>query len=130
MDPVYETAAGRKAHEAAIDERLGQWTKTLTPRQVMRELQRAGVPAGMVATAEDMYVDPHLRARGFLITQEHPAPFGRLEHSGVTVHLSETPGTYRTPMPTMGQHNVEIYGGLLGMSAEEVKRLEGEKVLW
>ncbi len=129
-DPAYETLAGRKAREEEIDVRLAQWTKTLTPRQVMRELQRAGVPSGMVASAEDMYTDIHLRARGFFVTQDHPAPFGRLEHSGVTVHLSETPGTYRTPMPTMGQHNVEVYGKLLGLSAEEVKRLEGDKVLW
>ena len=43
--------------------------------------------------------------------------------------MSATPGEVRSPAPTLGQHNHEVYGGLLGFSAEEIDALEADGVI-
>jgi crotonobetainyl-CoA:carnitine CoA-transferase CaiB-like acyl-CoA transferase len=44
--------------------------------------------------------------------------------------LSETPATLWGPAPWLGEHNERVFGELLGMSPEEVKRLQEEEVIW
>jgi CoA:oxalate CoA-transferase len=46
------------------------------------------------------------------------------------IRLSETPGKVRGPAPLMGEHTFEIAKTLLGLSEEEIKKLEEEKVLY
>jgi crotonobetainyl-CoA:carnitine CoA-transferase CaiB-like acyl-CoA transferase len=38
--------------------------------------------------------------------------------------LSETPGRIDHPGPELGEHNREVYVGELGLSEEELERLE------
>ncbi len=59
------------------------------------------MPAGIVATAEDLYYDPHLHARNMVVTVDHTEA-GRVEHAGVNVHLSATPGDAARPTPAKG----------------------------
>ena len=49
--------------EDELDRRIGEWTKDFTAEQVMTMLQGAGVPAGVVETAEDLFKDPQLKYR-------------------------------------------------------------------
>ena len=68
----YSTVSKRKAEMKELDEIISRWTSKNKPETVMRLLQDAGVPAGVVQNAEDMANDPHLRARDFFIHLEHP----------------------------------------------------------
>jgi benzylsuccinate CoA-transferase BbsF subunit len=70
--PALATAAGRVAAAARLDAEVAAWTRQRTPREVMQACQAHGVPAGIVATGEDLARDPHLAARGFLLEREHP----------------------------------------------------------
>jgi formyl-CoA transferase len=127
-DERFQTMASRVEHKAALDQHIGAWTATRTPRLVAKILQDAGVPAGIVATAEDLYYDPHLRARGTIVAVDHPAD-GRIEHAGVNVHLSATPGCADLPTPTKGQHNDYVFNEVLQLSVAERTRLEALGVL-
>jgi formyl-CoA transferase len=62
---------------------------------------------------------------------EHVDPeFGPYIGPGVVPKLSETPGAVRWSAPwEQGSHNEEIYGGLLGLSAEELQTLRAEGVI-
>lgn len=55
---------------------------------------------------------------------------GDFELPGVSGLMSETPGNAGMPAPDMGQHNEEIFVGLLGVPRETVQRLIDEKVLY
>ncbi|MBI4236169.1 MAG: CoA transferase [Chloroflexi bacterium] len=127
-DPAFATLARRQAHQEEMDQRIAAWTRDLTPHQVMYRCQAAGVPAGVVASGEDLYLDPQLRARGYVIEIEHPAP-GRLEHPGMTVRLTRTPGRVRFPAPLTGQHTREVLERLLGLSPQEQHQLAERGVL-
>ena len=121
--PDYATQEGRKANEDALNADLSEWTRTQTPRQIMHLLQRSGVAATAVHNGEGLFWDPHLRDRGYIHTIDHP-DWGVLEQPGVTVRLSETPGGSRMPSAALGQHNDYVLRGILGLSDEEVQKLQ------
>lgn len=121
-DPDLKTADGRWARHDELDERISAWSQEWRPYQLMRELQAVGVPAGMMQTAEDLWRDPHLRARNYTVMMEHPE-LGRVEHPGMTVKLHDTPGQIQRPVGRLGEANEAVFRGLLGLSPDEIARL-------
>jgi len=128
QDDRFQTVRSCVEHKTELDRRIAEWTAVQTPRLVEKILQDAGVPAGIVATAEDLYYDPHLRQRGMIVTVDHPDA-SRIEHAGVNVHLSATPGRADLPMPTKGQHNDYVFNEVLRLTREERAQLEAAGVL-
>ncbi len=119
----FATLEGRVANKGDLDANLSEWTRDLTPRQVERALQRVGVPAAAVATAEDLYHDPHLRSRlEGIVAIDHPDS-GVIEHQGINVNLSLTPGTATHPAPGKGQHNAYIFQELLSLGDAREREL-------
>ena len=119
--------ARRELHDG-IDDAISEWTSVRTPGQVMQACQKVGVKAAIVASGEDLYHDPHLRSRGYVVEIDHPWP-GKLQHPGMTVRLTDTPGQVRLPSPLTGQHTQEILERVLGMSPAEQKGLTEAGVL-
>jgi crotonobetainyl-CoA:carnitine CoA-transferase CaiB-like acyl-CoA transferase len=54
---------------------------------------------------------------------------GELSIPNLVPLLSDTPGSVRSLGPSLGQHNDEVYQGLLGMSAEEIRQLGAAGVI-
>jgi len=94
----------------------------------MAELQAAGVPAGAVLTIPEVFVDPHLRARGFWEQIAHPDA-GVWDVDGVAWRLRERPAHVRIPAPRFAEHNEYVYRHLLGMSDDEAAALEEAGVI-
>jgi len=120
--PRFATAAERWQRHDELDALISAWTRQYTPRQAMRRLQTAGIPAGMVQTGEDLWNDVHLRMRDFIATIAHPEP-GTIEHPGMTVRLHATPGQMQRPAGRLGEANEAVFRGLLGLTADEFARL-------
>ncbi len=89
----------------------------------MEQLQAHGVCAGAVCNGTMLATDPHLRARGSVVEQEHPRQ-GRLTLPGVVVKFSETPGEIGRHAPLLGQDNDYVMHDLFGLSDQEIQRLE------
>ena len=121
-DASLATAAQRWPRHDELDELIGKWTRDRTPHQVMRDLQAAGVPAGAMQTAEDLWRDVHLRARDYPVMMAHH-DVGTVEHAGMSVRLHATPGRIQRPVGPMGGENAEVFRGLLGLSESELGRL-------
>ncbi|HEX7844041.1 MAG TPA: CoA transferase, partial [Kofleriaceae bacterium] len=87
------------------------------------------IPAGRMYRAPEMLADPHFAARQAIIDVETER-WGKLKMQSVFPKLSETPGSVRSPAATkVGQHNLEVYGGLLGTSEAELRMLEARGVI-
>ena len=97
----FDTLAHRKEHEGEIDEMVGAWTSNLTPEEVMARLQNAGVPAGVVENAADLYGDPQLRQRNLFWPMEH-SEMGMFTHLGTSLELSKTPALPFSRVPAWG----------------------------
>jgi formyl-CoA transferase len=91
-------------------------------------MDKHGVPAGLIYRAPDMLEDPHFQAREAIVETDHPH-FGKLKMQNVAPKLSKTPGGIRSAAPEMGQHNDEVYRGLLGVDAERFAALQAAKVI-
>jgi benzylsuccinate CoA-transferase BbsF subunit len=128
VETRFATAADRVANRAALDELVSQWTRRFTAEEVMRRLQTAGVPAGVVQNAADLAGDPQLRARGFFTAMENPAPDTHLVDA-CPVRLSASPPRYRQGAPAADADNEYVYGQLLHLSQKQIARLRAEKVI-
>ena len=69
-----------------------------------------------------MLTDPHFAAREAILRMVHPE-FGEIPMQAVFPRLSATPGTVRSLGPGLGQHNGEVYGGLLKLTSAEMDAL-------
>nr|WP_282436141.1 CoA transferase [Aciditerrimonas ferrireducens] len=121
-DPRYETNSARAAHQEELDGIVGAWAATLPAEELLARLHEAGVPAGRVYQAKDMLADPHYAAREAIVRLAHPL-LGSFPMPAPFPRLSATPGRARSLAPALGEHNEEVWGGLLGLSASELAEL-------
>ena len=121
-------ARGRNQDE--LDKIIGEWAAQRQPDDIIETLSAAGVISGPINTVAEVVRDPQLQARGMLV-QHFDEGIGRnVLGPGVIPVLSETPGSVRNAGPAQpGQHNDEVYGDLLGLTAEEIADLEFQGVL-
>ena len=122
-DERFQTMEGRLTNKEELDRLLGEWTNGYTPRLLMRILQKAGVPACIVASGEDLYQDVHLRSRPGSIAQINYPDHGLVEYKGVNVHLSDTPGWGAVASPRRGEHNDYVFRELLGRDQAQIQEL-------
>ncbi|MFN8638577.1 MAG: CoA transferase [Dehalococcoidia bacterium] len=121
-DERLASSAGRKAHEADIDDAVGAWALDHRAFEAMHLLQNAGVPASKAYTVADLEDDSHLAAREFFFEFDHPE-FGRRKYSGVLNRLSESPARMYRHAPLFGGDNEYVLGSLLGLDTGEIERL-------
>ncbi len=125
-DPRLAGNTGRVEHQQEIDTAITAWTATLDSREALTRLEAAEVPAGPIYNVADMVTDPHFLARGLFETVEiNGKP---LKIPAILPKLAETPGATNWPGPEIGSHNMEVFGGLLGLSAAELATLKGQGV--
>jgi crotonobetainyl-CoA:carnitine CoA-transferase CaiB-like acyl-CoA transferase len=127
-DAKFTTLSGRWQNQRVLDEMLSAWTRGRDHYQVMQTLQNHGVPAGPVLTAAEVIVDPHLEARGFWDTVDHPEA-GTYRQVSTPWQLSKSPRRVTSPAPGLGEHNSYVLGELLGLSAQEISTLEAQGVI-
>jgi crotonobetainyl-CoA:carnitine CoA-transferase CaiB-like acyl-CoA transferase len=127
-DPALDTAEGRIARRAAIDEQLGAWTRAREPRAVMETLQAAGVPAGIVAHAVHHMSDPQLAHRGYPKVVVQPG-YESIVVEGPPFLGSDLPEPIVGPAPLLGEHTRDVARELLGLSDAEIQALIDEGVI-
>ncbi|MGI9309274.1 MAG: CaiB/BaiF CoA transferase family protein [Gammaproteobacteria bacterium] len=121
-DERYATHTARGAVQQELDDLISKWTKTIEADALEQLMEDNGIPSGQIYRAPEMLEDAQFQAREAIVTTMHPK-FGELKMQNVAPKLSKTPGSVRLPGPALGQHNGEIYGDLLGYSAEQVADL-------
>jgi len=127
-DPKFSTIFSRKEHEDDLDKLIGDWTRNYSPQQVMTKLQDAGVPAGIVQTAEDLLNDPQLKHRQHFRVLDHPE-IGPHSYQAPAYRLSRTPCDIKRPAPCLGEHNAYVYRDILGFSDDEIADMLVEGVI-
>lgn len=112
----------------AIHAILGGWVSGRTLEACQRRLDEFGCPATKVYGAADIAADPHYAAREQLLTVESLA-YGQVLQPGIVPRLTDTPGRVPHRAPSLGEHNDEVFGRILGLTGEEIAGLRARAVI-
>jgi crotonobetainyl-CoA:carnitine CoA-transferase CaiB-like acyl-CoA transferase len=107
---------------------VDEWTRKYPAEEVMFKMQDAGIAAGVVKNAKDMYEDPQMQHRGHFWESTEPG-MEQFTFESPSSRLSKTPARFQRRYPFMGEHNTYVYNELLGISDEEFAQLLEEKVI-
>ncbi|MBZ5527663.1 MAG: CoA transferase [Acidobacteriia bacterium] len=127
-DPRFEHNNDRAQHADEIDAAMTAWTRQHPSKEVVRILEEAGVPVGPIYSVADMLRDPHFQARG-LFEDVDLGGGDMVKLPALVPKMSETPGGMDWVGPQLGAHNKEVFGGMLGYSDEQLKKLTEEGVI-
>jgi succinyl-CoA---D-citramalate CoA-transferase len=129
VDPRFATHLARGEHQAEIEKIVADWAIARDAGEIDHVLNEAGVICGPIYTIADIFEDPQFQARDMLLRHEDPG-FGEYIGPGIVPKFSETPGKVRWSATwEEGSHNHDVYGGLLGLSDDELAGLKAEGVL-
>ena len=123
----FSSMISRQANQDELDKLVGAWTIKHEPYEVMHILQGVGIPAGPVVRRADLYNDAHLKERGFFREITHRETGTHL-YPGTAFGFSKTPVEVRIPANCLGEHNEYVFKELLGMTDEEIARLEEKQI--
>ena len=126
-DPQLARNAGRVQREAEIDAAIGGWCAARPSTAVLALMDGKRVPAGPIYNVEDMFVDPHFRARGLFERVEIEGK--PLEIPALMPRLQGTPGGTEWPGPAVGSHTDAVLGEVLGMGAAAIAALRADGVI-
>ncbi len=127
-DPRFANNARRVEHLAETDAIVQRWTETLGRDAIFAVTRRHRIPSAPVRDLREVMNDPHMHERGMLERIYHPE-LGDIVVPTSPLRFHGAGRVETTPSPRLGQHNDEVYGGWLGLSAEEIARLRQEGVI-
>lgn len=127
-DESLATLGGRRAAHDRIDAVLAAWAADRTLDAAVAALVDAGVPAARLADPRTVHTHPHFVARGFFEDVAHVV-VGSLPIAGMPFRMTGIDRWTESPAPTMGQHNAEVLGGMLGLDDVELARLADSGVI-
>jgi crotonobetainyl-CoA:carnitine CoA-transferase CaiB-like acyl-CoA transferase len=128
-DPRFSTGQGRVQHAdellELIQARLAQWNS----HDFMKEAMDRRLVVGVVQSPEEVVDCPHLAERGSFVSLEHPE-VGTLRYPGAGFLIDGVnPVAGGRAAPRLGEHNLGVYAGELGLAAEELTLLRAAGVI-
>jgi formyl-CoA transferase len=106
---------------------VAEWTMTLTADEVVERCVVADVPVATAFTAADLFADPHVAARGDLVTVDDPVAGPLRQQAPYPRRVGEVPDP-PSGAPTLGQHTTEVLTDL-GLDEAELARLAESGVI-
>ncbi|HKA05210.1 MAG TPA: CaiB/BaiF CoA-transferase family protein, partial [Acidimicrobiales bacterium] len=131
-DPIWAGSAlfsdgrSRRENGRELDGHIEAWTSSLRAADVMTRLQSAGVAAMPSYRAAELFADPHVVFRDMVTAVSSGA--GSMPLVRLGGRFSATPMQLDRAGPAMGEHNEEVFRGLLGLSEQELEALAAEGV--
>jgi crotonobetainyl-CoA:carnitine CoA-transferase CaiB-like acyl-CoA transferase len=120
--PEHETPALRSQHRKALNERIGEVTKTNTSAHWIAALNKAGVPCGPINTIDMTFAEPQVQHLGIARAVKHPK-LGDIKVVGNPINLTGSPQPKKLkPTPDLGQHTDTVLKGL-GLTPKKIKEL-------
>jgi formyl-CoA transferase len=128
-DPRFSNHLARGDHQEAIEGIVAEWAAARDAAEIDSVLNAAGVICGPIYTIADIFEDEQFKARDMLLKHEDPE-FGEYVGPGIVPKFTGTPCEVRwSARWEEGSDNRDVYGGLLGLSDDELAELKDEGVL-
>ncbi len=121
-DPRFATLAERASRGDEINGIVAEWTSALTAEEITSRCVEHDVPVGTAYSAADIFADPHMTARGDLVSVDDPV-IGPVRQQAPFPRLAKHPTPVPTGAPRLGEHNGEVWCDLVGLSEGELAEL-------
>jgi crotonobetainyl-CoA:carnitine CoA-transferase CaiB-like acyl-CoA transferase len=121
-DERFSSLEARAGNADAINGIVAEWCKGRTLSDIEQTLVDAQVPVSGVYSIEQIVADPQVQARDSIVTVDDPV-LGPIKQQAPVPRLDRTPTRVARGAPRLGEHNEEIYFGLLGMDRNEYDAL-------
>lgn len=106
---LFDTLEGRFENEDLLRMWLGEWIAAQPVMDLFHRGQAERLAFAPVNTVAQMAADPHLAARGFLVTYDQPG-LGGITVPGAPSRLTNQWWSIRRPAPSLGEHNDARFG--------------------
>jgi crotonobetainyl-CoA:carnitine CoA-transferase CaiB-like acyl-CoA transferase len=126
-DPRFDSFTTRAENNIALVAMIDDAFSKRTSLEWKERLTEFGLAFGLVQKPSEAINDIQARANDFFVQFDHPS-YGPIEFVAAPIKFSETPGTFRTPAPELGQHNEEILLDL-GCSWDDISHLRDNNVI-
>jgi crotonobetainyl-CoA:carnitine CoA-transferase CaiB-like acyl-CoA transferase len=127
-DDRFATVTARRENYAEWDELISEWVRSATRDELARVFRVTGISAAPIVTLDEALEDEHLRdRRAFVPVDDRRA--GTVTMLAPWIRFGATPASIATSAPEMGEHNDQVYGGLLGIDDADRARLRTEGVI-
>ena len=127
-EPRYRTMHDRAACADEVNAIVAAWTGGLTMQDAVAQARKFRIPLAPVRDVNEVMRDEHMHGRGALEWVDHP-DLGHVVMPTTPLRLHGLDVASTVPSPRVGQHNDEIYGGWLGLSAAELAKLREDGVI-
>lgn len=106
-DPRFRENRDRVVNRDHLNDILQPLFRSRTTEEVVKLLEREGIPVSKINRISDLETDEQVNARSMITETYHPV-YGRMKSLGTPFKMSLTPGSIRNPPPLLGEHTVEI----------------------
>ncbi len=126
-DPRFRTNPDRVKHRDQVDEIVGGWIAERDQDEVLDIFGKGEVTASAIYDITDIIADPHILEREVLVDLPDKDVESAPMHN-VIPRLGRTPGTFRLPAPSLGEHTGELLTEL-GIGGDEQADLRNRGVI-
>ncbi|NCB50788.1 MAG: CoA transferase [Clostridia bacterium] len=128
-DERFSTNNKRCENHVALKPEIEKWTSQYTIDEAVEIISEAGVPAAPINDLRRVTTDEHIaEAREMFVDLKHPV-IGDMRVNGNPVKLMTTMPEIKTPAPSLGQDNYDVYNKLLGYDKSRVDELKSGMVI-
>ncbi len=130
QDEAFRTRDARVRNVTEVDRTVTEFTRVRPTCEVVAALSQAGVPVAEVRSPAAAVRDSRVVARGETVRLQHAAaPEADVYGPGVPIVFSSSTVGFDQPPPGIGEHNEEVYGGMLGYTQNEIEALQSAGVI-
>ena len=120
---AFDMATQTQEMQDQIETHISKLFSMFTKEELYNGALKRGIMLCPVNTSKDIFENVQLKDRGFWLDINHPELSTSITYPGSFAKLSETPLNIKYPAPLIGEHNLEIYQGELGLSSSKLNDL-------
>jgi crotonobetainyl-CoA:carnitine CoA-transferase CaiB-like acyl-CoA transferase len=127
-DPRYKTMGARNANREVLKALVTDALRGHTKAEWTEIMNAGTVSCGPINQMADLELDPHIQARGLVVSQQHPVN-GLIRTAASPMRFSESPTSYRRAPPLTGEHTDEVLKEWLQLDAARIAELRVKQTI-
>lgn len=128
QDPRYRIMSERAKRRDELNEMVAAWAASMTAEKLLGVCEAHEMACGLLYDIADIFEDPQYKARENIKRMDDER-VGEFHAPNVVPRLSASPGSLDQLGPSLGAHNEEVFGSLLGMRRSDLESLRRAKVI-